>query len=88
MVAGGPQTRAINQRPTVAKVRIAGSPKLRDGSYELTGTSGVGNCRQIASVRFSDAQAARFSTVDHVTADGDRVRIDGLEILRRLRARL
>jgi hypothetical protein len=39
--AGPAQTPSINQRPTVAKVRIAGSPKLRDGSYELTGTSGV-----------------------------------------------
>jgi hypothetical protein len=39
--AGTPQTPSINQRPTVARVRIAGSPKLRDGSYALTGTSGV-----------------------------------------------
>ncbi len=35
------QAPSINQRPTVAKVRIAGSPKLRDGAYQLTATSGV-----------------------------------------------
>jgi hypothetical protein len=44
LIAGAadrPQSRPIHDRPTVAKVRIAGSPKLRDGSFELTGTSGV-----------------------------------------------
>jgi hypothetical protein len=39
--AGRPQSPSINHRPTVAKVRIAGSPKLHDGSFELTGTSGI-----------------------------------------------
>ena len=30
-----------------------------DGRAKDAGTSGVGNCRQIASVRFSDSQASR-----------------------------
>ena len=38
---GRSQTPSINQRPTVARVQIAGSPKRRDGSFSLTGTSGV-----------------------------------------------
>lgn len=32
---------SINQRPTVAKALISGSPKLRDGSFSATGVSGV-----------------------------------------------
>ena len=35
------QTLSINQRPTTAKAVITGSPKLRDGSFSGSGTSGI-----------------------------------------------
>jgi len=38
--SAGPQA-SINQRKTTARVSISGSPKLRDGSFALAGTSGV-----------------------------------------------
>lgn len=47
---------SINQRKTTARVTITGSPKLRDGSYELTGTSGV--CGEIPKEASLTGQAA------------------------------
>jgi hypothetical protein len=35
------QIPSINQRPTTAKAVITGSPKLRDGSFTASGTSGI-----------------------------------------------
>jgi hypothetical protein len=40
-VSGQPSPPSIYQRPTVVNARIGGSPRLRDGTYNATGVSGV-----------------------------------------------
>ena len=46
----------INQRNTIAKARIGGSPNNRDGGYESTGVSGV--CGEIPSDTRSESNRA------------------------------
>ncbi len=62
---------SINQRKTTARVTISGSPKLRDGSFTLAGTSGV--CGEIPKEASLTGQAAFVIEFPYDGKPGDSI---------------